>query len=223
MNMDMMATPPGWLTAVSWAYIVVGLVCALVILYDIYGRGYRQRIGAMEAVWPITAVYAGPLALLAYYRYGRPESRKWQDEHGGPPEKSSSVAAVTETIPGGAASFLGHLVAVPLVILLGLTIAGADIWPMIIAIAVLALPLLFAFEYFSSGKGIGGALLSAAVAIVAFDMGMGAVMIIVHFVLMFPPTEVAFWFVMQIGLILGFATAYPVVLRLTRRGTKEAV
>ena len=32
-----------------------------------------------------------------------------------------------------------------------------------------------------------------------------------------------FWFVMQTGLILGFATAYPVVVSLIRRGTKEAV
>lgn len=120
----------------------------------------------------------------------------------------------------------------PLVILLGLTIAGRDIWPMIIAIAVLALPLLFAFEYFSStvpgrglsaGRGLGVALLIAAVTVVAFDVGMGATMIFVHFVLMFPPSEVAFWFVMQIGLILGLATTYPVVLWLVRRGTKKAV
>lgn len=113
--------------------------------------------------------------------------------------------------------------AVPLVVLLGLTIAGRGIWPMIILTALLALPLLLAFECFSSGKGLGVALLMAALAIVAFDVGMGAAMIFVNFVLMFPPTEVAFWFVMQIGLILGFATAYPVVLRLTRRGIKEAI
>lgn len=94
---------------------------------------------------------------------------------------------MTETIPGGAASFLGHLVAVPLVVLLGLTIAGSGLWPMIILIALLALPLLFAFEYFSSGKALGVALLTAALAIVAFDVGMGAAMIFVHFVLMFPP------------------------------------
>lgn len=111
-------------------------------------------------------------------------------------------------------------------------IFGRDIRPMIMFIAVLALPLLFAFEYFSStgpgrglspGKGLGVALPIDAVTVVAFDVGMGAAMIFVHFVLMFPPTELAFWFVMQIGLILGFATTYPVVLWLIRRGIKEAV
>lgn len=231
MNMEM-TVPPAWLTGVSWVYIGVGLLCALVILYDVFGRGYRQRVRLMEAVWPITAVYSGPLGLLAYYRYGRPESRKWQEEHGKPPEKSLPVAAATGATPCAAASFLAHLAAVPLVILSGLTIAGRDIWPMILLIAVLALPFLFAFEYFSStvpgrglfaGKGLGVALLIAAVTVVAFDLGMGLAMVFVHFVLMFPPAEVAFWFVMQIGLILGFLTTYPAVLWLVRRGTKEAV
>ncbi len=222
MNMEM-ATAPTWFTVVSWFFIGLGLLCAGVILYDVFGRGYRQRIGTMEVVWPITAVYFGPLALWAYYRWGRPQSEEWQEGNSVPSEGGLPVAAVTETIPGGAASFLGHLVAVPLVALLGLTIAGSGLWPMIIAIALLALPLLFAFEYFSSGKALGVALLTAALAIVAFDVGMGAAMIFVHFVLMFPPTTVAFWFVMQIGLILGFLTAYPVVLWLVRRSTKEAV
>ena len=78
MNMDNMI--PGWLTAVSWAFVVLTLLCAAAILYDVYGRGYRQRVSAMEAVWPITALYLGPLALPAYYRWGRPRSEKWQKE-----------------------------------------------------------------------------------------------------------------------------------------------
>ncbi len=215
-----MAMPPTWLTVVALIFLGLGFLCAGVILYDVFGRGYRQRTKAMEAVWPITAIYFGPLALLAYFRWGRPQSREWQEKQGERPQRSFSVEAVLETIPGGAASFVGHLIAVPLVLLLGLTIAGRDIWPMIILIAVIALPLLFAFEYFFTGKGIGAALLTSAVAIIAFDLGMGVAMLFVHFVLMFPPTTIAFWFVMQIGLILGFATAYPVVLGMVRRATK---
>jgi hypothetical protein len=42
----------------------------------------------MEAVWPITALYFGPLALWGYYRWGRPQSHKWMEEHGDPPKKS---------------------------------------------------------------------------------------------------------------------------------------
>lgn len=220
MDMDM-STAPAWLTAISLIFLGLGFLCSGVILYDVYGRGYRQRIGAMEAVWPITAIYFGPLALLAYYRWGRPQSKGWEERHGETSRESLPVAAVVATIPGAVASFLGHLVAVPVVGLLGLTIAGASIWPMIILIALFALPLLFAFEYVSVGKGIGIAFLIATVAILAFDVGMAAAMIFVHFVLMFPPTEIAFWFVMQFGLILGSATAYPMVLQILRRDAKE--
>jgi len=124
-NMDEMgAMIPVWLTVVSWIFVGLALLCAVAILYDVYGRGYRQRVRVMEAVWPITALYFGPLALLLYYRWGRPRSERWQKEHGSSPEKSLPAAAATGGTPGGAASAIGHVVGVPLVVLSGLTIAG---------------------------------------------------------------------------------------------------
>ncbi len=77
-----MAMPPTWLTVVALIFLGLGFLCAGVILYDVFGRGYRQRTKAMEAVWPITAIYFGPLALLAYFRWGRPQSREWQEKQG---------------------------------------------------------------------------------------------------------------------------------------------
>ena len=56
MNMNMDNMIPGWLTAVSWAYVALALLCAAAILYDVYGRGYRQPNGLMNVVWPITAL-----------------------------------------------------------------------------------------------------------------------------------------------------------------------
>ena len=90
---------------------------------------------------------------------------------------------------------------------------------------------LFIFEYFfstvptrgrlSSGEGVGVALLIAMVTVLAFDVGMGGWMLVLHFVLfMPPPSDVAFVFLMQVGLILGFLTGYPAVLWLVRRGTQ---
>ncbi len=231
MNMDEMGTMiPGWLTAVSWVFVGLALFCAAAILYDVYGRGYRQRTSVMSVVWPITALYFGPLALPAYYRWGRPRSEKWQKEHGSAPEKSLPVAAATGGTPGGAASAIGHVLGVPLVVFLGLTIAGQALWMMILVIAVIATVLLFAFEYFfstvptrglSRGKGLGVALLIALVTVLAFDVGMGGWMLVMHFLLFMPPlTDVTFLFLMQIGLILGFLTGYPAVLWLVRRGVK---
>lgn len=231
MNMGNMV--PAWLTAVSWGYLGLALLCASVIVYDLYGRGYRQRARVMEAVWPITALYFGPLALPAYYRWGRPRSEQWRKEHGASPKKSLLTAAATGGTPGGAASALGHLLGVPLVVLSGLTIAGLDLWAMIVVIAVIATVLLFFFEYFfstvprrglSSGEGIGVALLIALVTVLAFDVGMGGWMVLLHFALfMPPPTDVTFIFLMQVGLVLGFLTGYPAVLWLVRRGTKATL
>lgn len=234
MNMDEMGTMiPGWLTAFSWVFVGLALLCAAAILYDIYGRGYRQRTSVMSVVWPITALYFGPLALPAYYRWGRPRSEKWQKVHGSAPEKSLPVAAVTGGTPGGAASVIGHVLGVPLVVFLGLTIAGQALWVMILVIAIIATALLFAFEYFfstvptrglSGGKGLGVALLIALVTVLAFDVGMGGWMLVMHFLLFMPPlTDVTFLFLMQVGLILGFLTGYPAVLWLVRRGTKTTV
>ncbi|MBA3792932.1 MAG: DUF4396 domain-containing protein [Rubrobacter sp.] len=221
---------PGWLTAVSWVFVGLALLCAAAILYDVYGRGYRQRTSVMSVVWPITALYFGPLALPAYYRWGRPRSEKWQKEHGSAPEKSLPVAAATGGTPGGAASAIGHVLGVPLVVFLGLTIAGQALWVMILFIAIIATVLLFLFEYFfstvptrglSRGKGLGVALLIALVTVLAFDVGMGGWMLVMHFLLFMPPlTDVTFLFLMQVGLILGFLTGYPAVLWLVRRGVK---
>ena len=112
-NMDMGSMAPmipTWLTVVSWIFVSIAVLCAAAMLYDVYGRGYRQRNRAMEAVWPITALYLGPLGLWAYNRWGRPRSEKWQKEHGGAPEKSLPAAAVTGGTPGGAASAIGHVI-----------------------------------------------------------------------------------------------------------------
>ncbi len=233
MNMNDMGSIPAWLTVVSWVFVGLALLCAAALLYDVYGRGYRQRVRAMEAVWPLSALYFGPLALVIYARWGRPRSEKWQREHGEAPEKSGSAAAAAGSLPGGAASTVAHFIGVPLVVLSGLTIAGLDLWAMILVIALLATALLFAFEYFFStvrerglaaGEGVGVALLIAVVTVLAFDVGMGGWMLFLHFFwIMPPPTDISFLFLMQIGLVLGFLTGYPAVAWLVGRGTKATV
>ncbi|MHB1787390.1 MAG: DUF4396 domain-containing protein [Acidimicrobiales bacterium] len=40
----------------GWVAIGVALVSAAWILWDLYGRGHRQQMGVMEAVWPVTAL-----------------------------------------------------------------------------------------------------------------------------------------------------------------------
>jgi hypothetical protein len=54
--------------------LAAGFVTASAILFDLFGRGYRQRMAVMDAVmdavWPITALYFGPPAWWGYRRRG---------------------------------------------------------------------------------------------------------------------------------------------------------
>jgi hypothetical protein len=208
MQMDMMMSVPAWLTALSWAFVVASVVSAAVIAFDVFARGHRQPTRTMEVVWPVSALYLGPFALLLYRRWGRP--------------RSTPVVAATG-LAGGAASALAHLVGVPLVVLSGLTIAGIDLWPMILVIAVIATALLAAFEA-AAGKDLVAAAVLALVTVLAFDLGMGGWMLLLHFTENMPSaTTMAFWFLMQLGVILGLVTALPAVRYLTRHRAATAL
>lgn len=43
---------PLWLTAIAWISLALGFLSAGTIVYDIFGRGRRQPMRVMEAVWP---------------------------------------------------------------------------------------------------------------------------------------------------------------------------
>ncbi|HET9077615.1 MAG TPA: hypothetical protein VFN68_11845, partial [Acidimicrobiales bacterium] len=60
--------PPVWLTDVSWAAIALAGASALWIAVDQWARGHRQQMRIMEAVWPVTALYFGPVAVWGYRR-----------------------------------------------------------------------------------------------------------------------------------------------------------
>jgi hypothetical protein len=62
---------PSWLTALAWCYLGICFACASVIAYDVVFNRRRQPMGVMNFVFPITALYFGPLALMLYWRWGR--------------------------------------------------------------------------------------------------------------------------------------------------------
>src|ERR1700728_4677876 len=66
---------PVWLSVLAWAYISVCLGCAAIIAGDIVIGRRRQPMGVMNFVFPITALYFGPLALALYWRWGRASAR----------------------------------------------------------------------------------------------------------------------------------------------------
>lgn len=93
----------------------------------------------MEAVWALTALWLGPFALPLYARAGRPRTAKWQTEHTTDPELGLATEAASGRLAGGAASLIGHVVAIPFVLATGLTLFGVGMFAMIAVIAVLAI------------------------------------------------------------------------------------
>jgi hypothetical protein len=89
------------------------------------------------------------------------------------------------------------------------------------------------FQYFSIApmradlgrvQGLWAAIKADTLSIVAFQVGLFGYMALYHLVLFKPPLSVAsptYWFMMQIGMILGFFTAWPVNTFLIRAGWKE--
>lgn len=229
--------PGPWLTVVAWVALVVAFACAVEIAYDIYVRGYRQRMRIMEAVWPVTALYMGPLATWGYRRFGRPMSGRWlrEQELDAPPDKPRWATTAVGVSHCGAGCTLGDIAAEFLVFALGLAIAGTALWAEMIGDFALALGLGIVFQYFAiapmRGFGLRKGLVQAAKAdvlsLTSFEIGLFAWMAVMFFIL-FPsphldPLSPVYWFLMQVGMVTGFFTAWPMNAWLIRRGIKEAM
>lgn len=52
---------PLWLSTLGWAAIAAAAVSAGWIGFDVVVRRRRQHMRIMEVVWPVTALYFGPL------------------------------------------------------------------------------------------------------------------------------------------------------------------
>ncbi|WP_157682658.1 DUF4396 domain-containing protein [Nocardioides scoriae] len=214
---------PAWVTPVAWVWIVLCVATAVAVAVDVH-RGRRHPTVATELVWIASGLYLGPFTLPLYRRQGRAE-RAGAPRRAAPGTASAAVAG----LPGGAASAVAHLVGVPLVLVSGLTIAGIDLWVMIIVIGVLAMLLLVAYERTASRadsspsgstphrSSLASAAVAAVVTVLAFDVGMGGWMLLLHFNEYMPPaSEGSFWFLMQAGIVLGLVTGWPAVRWLQR-------
>ncbi len=234
--------PPNWLTVLADVSLILAFLCAFVVLADVLA-GHRQEMGIMNVVWPITPLYLGPLGLWAYYAIGRTKAKAERpggdggrtDQDKPQQKKEPSWRSVfTGVTHCGAGCTLGDVVAEFGVFFLGLTIAGAMIWPAFIADFALAYLFGIVFQYFSiapmRGLGLKDGLIAAVKAdtlsITAYEVGMVVWMALVYFVFFHPhlkPDQPVYWFMMQIAMLVGFATAYPMNRWLIQKGLKEVM
>lgn len=228
--------PPDWLEAIAIISLVVALACAALIVWDVFGRGYRQPMTVMEAVWPITALYLGPLGLWAYRSWGRPKSARYAEEHGEAGSRPFATRVAVGASHCGAGCTLGDILATWVVFAAGLTVAGLALPYEYLFDFSFAFVLGIAFQYWSirpmqpdlgSGTVLRRALKADTLSLTAFEIGLFGWMAVMQLVLFTDPhllpTTASYWFLMQIGMGLGFLTTYPVNVWLIRRGIKEAM
>lgn len=229
--------PPTWLTVVSWCALALGLASAAYIVVDITVRRFRQPMWIMEVVWPVSGLYFLMVAVWGYHRYGRPMSTRWQVEHTRPepPPKPWWATVAVGVSHCGAGCTLGDIVAEFTVFALGATIAGEMIFAMFVGDYLAAVALGIVFQYFAiapmRGLGLAHGLREAAKAdvlsLTAFEVGLFSWMALTHYVF-FPaphldPSSPVYWFLMQVGMVIGFFTAWPANVWLIKAGIKEAM
>lgn len=226
-----------WLTWLSIVSLVVAAVTAVVIALDL--RRHPQSMAVMNPVWPITALYFGPLALWAYWTMGRQASPAMSGhDHAHHHEHKEAKPFWMQTFVGsthcGAGCTLGDIFAEFLVFFAGITIAGSTFGAQLVLDYAFAFLLGVGFQYASivpmrglkPVAGVIAAFKADALSLTAFEIGLFGWMAVMQFGFFTTPPKPdtpVFWFMMQIGMIIGFATAYPMNWVLVKTGIKDAM
>jgi Domain of unknown function (DUF4396) len=218
---------------------IAGL-CALLIAIDEFR--HRQKMAIMNVVWPVTALYFSVGGLWAYFKFGRKMAR---EAHSGMSERRQKmeearrdptwVQIAISVSHCGAGCACGDVVAEFLVFGLSLSIAGVVLWADYSLDLAVAWLFGIAFQYFTikpmrdlpPGKALAAAIKADTLSILAFQIGMYAWMALVYFVFFarahLHPDQPGYWLMMQIAMIAGFLTAFPMNRWLLKRGVKEAM
>lgn len=227
---------------VAWISIGLALACTAWIALD--ELRHPQAMGIMNVVWPVSGLYFSVFAVWAYYALGRRKTKQAMQkhkQHASPDQEQKSHPSPTTaqvavgTSHCGAGCMLADLGTEFAVAALGITLLGSPLWAEYVLDLLVAWALGIVFQYFaivpmrglSLGQGIAAAIKADTLSILAFQMGMYAWMALTWFVL-FPqphltPFDPRFWLMMQIGMVCGYCTSFPMNWLLIRAGLKEAM
>ena len=230
---------PDWLHTLSIVSLVVAGFCFLAVLVDLVS-GHPQQMAIMNVVWPVTALYLGPLALYGYFKWGRlstrhavMEAKHHGQENPGKKKPFWQLTAIGATHCGSGCT-LGDIVAEWIMFGFPLVLFGHKIFGSWVVDSILAFLFGIAFQYFTIApmrhlgvkKGLLAALKADSLSLTAWQVGMYGWMALATFVFFgheLKKTSPVFWFMMQVAMILGFLTSYPVNWWLIRKGVKEAM
>ncbi|HEU4671056.1 MAG TPA: DUF4396 domain-containing protein [Dyella sp.] len=224
---------PVWLHALAVVSLSLAVFCAAAIALDI-ALGRRQPMAIMNLVWPITALYAGPLGLWAYARIGRASKAGGDDGggHGHDGDRPFGQSVMLAATHCGSGCTLGDLSAESLLLAVPFTLFGSELLTGWTLDFVFAFVIGIAFQYFtikpmgklSAREALVSALKADTLSLVSWQVGMYGWMAIATFGLFGGELDKAgpvFWFMMQIAMLAGFITACPVNAWLLKRGIKH--
>lgn len=244
-----MISMPHWLHILAIASLIVALVSTLAMAVDV--ARHPQHMWIMNIVWPVSGLFASVAALWLYFAYGRlatdAKAQAAMERAADPPAKTQTPFAVMVAkgcLHCGSGCCLGDIMAewiaflVPAVaVWFGWTVLFDEkmfaVWGLDY---VCAFVLGIAFQYLtikpmrdlSPGAALIEALKADILSLSAWQIGMYGFMAFAQFYLfrrlLGLPLEVStpeFWFMMQIAMLAGFATSYPVNWWLIRSGIKE--
>jgi hypothetical protein len=200
----------------------------------------------MAVVWPITALFAGPLALWGYFRFGRGHGgheRQMSHGHGAHEKPFPASVGIADT-HCGAGCTLGDILSEWLAFFFPVitvwfgyrSIFSQQIFAVWVLDYIFAFVFGIGFQYFTIApiRGLGfrdgiiAALKSDALTVTFWQTGMYGFVALAQFAYFRPllgrlleVNTPEFWFMMQIAMIAGFVTAYPVTWWLIKVGIKE--
>lgn len=225
---------PDWLHWLSIASLALAGCSALAIVADEIRN--PQKMWIMNLVWPLAALFGSVLWLALYLHDGRR------------PRSSGTVPMALSVAKGashcGAGCTLGDIIAewsafafpaIAVALGWGSLFAQKTFAVWILDYAV-AFAIGIAFQYFtiapmrhlSLGDGIVQAVKADTASITSWQVGMYGAMAVCQFLWLAPAyghiaavDTPEFWLVMQIAMLFGFITAFPVNWLLIRSGVKE--
>ena len=227
------------LTLIAWISLGLAFASALVIVQD--ELRHPQTMAIMNIVWPLTALYFSVFAVFAYYRTGRKKAKDARQPQSTSKTSGSNIApTLTQVAVGtshcGAGCTVADVCTEFGIAASGLVLFGSVLWTEYALDYVVAWAVGIAFQYFaikpmrddlSRMGAVWAAIKADTLSITAFQVGMYAWMAFV-FLKLFPaphlsPFDPRYWLMMQIAMLCGFATSFPMNRFLIAKGLKEAM
>jgi len=216
--------------------VFLGLVSCAFVAIDIRRRR-PLPMTVMRWVWPINALWAGPMGIWAYWAIGRTGPLSQQQSA---PRTTMQMAprpfwqrVVAGTLHCGAGCSLADLVGPILFRAAPFALAGSLVFGEWTLDYLLALLVGVTFQYAAispmlhqSGLPIWWRALKVDfLSLSAWQVGLYGWMALVIFVWFgpIPPTRIEFWFLMQLAMACGFLTSYPMNWLLIQAGIKTAM